>query len=132
MIRLEAIDKTISDNEFTAICAVRSHAIRTYKELKQYDSERMLNVLFNSSNTVMDMAENIGLISRQGMRASAFPVTPDEMKAAGAHYTAGALRHVFMQADRAFNILGQPASYTPRKTPLYNGKAEEGWKPLIP
>lgn len=88
---------------------------------------------------VIDCAEKVALVSRKGMAVSGLYFAAHEkemgLKAMGITAAEGmsAVRHIFMQATRAQNILARkPGAYRPRAVSALYGTSVPDWTPLIP
>jgi hypothetical protein len=109
-------------------------------------SSRNLMALLESGAPVMarevsgliDQAEAVKLVSREGMKVSGLYYAAHEsaMTLKGFGITAeegmGTARHIFLEASRARNVLNRkPGCYQPRESTLYGATVAE-WTPLIP
>lgn len=94
-------------------------------------------VLVQEVTGIITRAEDLGLVSREGMRQSGLHFVMNEEKIQKKTILLpeegmAVVRHLHREAARALNILDNPNGYTPRaREPIYGGR-HNGWTPLIP
>lgn len=87
---------------------------------------------------LIDRAEECRLVHRPGMVTSGltYLFTESAARRTGvivpAEQAMPAAKHIYNEASRALNILGNPAGYIPRLSQRLYGGATGGWKPLLP
>ena len=96
-------------------------------------------VLTRELSNVITQAEEINLVSREGMKRSGlrYVVHEKELNRENTNVSAqdgmSAAYHLYLQACRAQNVLGNAQGYRPcQKSPLYGHDINKEWQPLIP
>jgi hypothetical protein len=96
-------------------------------------------VLCRELSGVITQAEEIQLVNRRGMALSGlrYAVHEAELTRKGGNVSAEdgmtAVYHLYLQAQRAHNILNHTGGYRPRDhEQLYGSAVETAWKPLLP